>query len=153
MRLFFFLFIMIPIIEIALLIEVGSYIGAFNTVGLIVLTAFIGIIMLRQQGIDTLLRARRRLDEGEVPAREMVDGIFLAVAGICLLTPGFFTDALGFLCLIPEFRLSIISFFARHTSVRVSGVNNSNRPNAEKSNNKNNVLEGEIDDTNDRDKH
>ena len=96
MRTLFILFIIIPIIEMWLLIEVGSHIGAFNTISLVVLTAFVGAILLKRQGARTLLRAQSRIHQGEIPAREMVDGLFLGVAGALLLTPGFFTDAIGF---------------------------------------------------------
>ena len=114
MKVLFILFVLIPIIEMWLLIEVGSHIGAFNTIGLVLLTAFIGVILLRRQGISTLLRARQRLDEGQIPAREMVDGLFLGIAGALLLTPGFFTDAVGFICLVPGARTLVISFLSRH---------------------------------------
>ena len=77
MKVLFILFVLIPIIEMWLLIEVGSHIGAFNTIGLVLLTAFIGVILLRRQGISTILRARQQLDKGKIPAREMIDGLFL----------------------------------------------------------------------------
>ena len=120
MKILFILFIIIPIIEMWLLIEVGSHIGTLNTIGLVLLTAFIGLILLRQQGISTLLRARQRLDQGQIPAREMIDGIFLGVAGALLLTPGFFTDTIGFACLAPVTRTVIISFFCRHVQFQTA---------------------------------
>ena len=86
------------------LIKVGEQIGALNTVALVVLTAFIGVAMLRQQGLATLLRANQRMSEGSLPAEELLEGIFLAVGGALLLTPGFVTDAIGFTLLTPGFR-------------------------------------------------
>ncbi|XOZ34801.1 FxsA family protein [Halomonadaceae bacterium KBTZ08] len=94
-------FILIPIIEMVILIEVGGLIGALPTVGLVLLTAVIGAAMLRQQGAATLLRANQRMASGELPAREMAEGLLLAVGGALLLTPGFVTDGVGFACLIP----------------------------------------------------
>lgn len=101
MRFLFLLFIVVPIVEITLLINVGQAIGAWNTVGLVLLSAFIGVNMLRYQGFSTLSRAQRRMDSGQIPGREMIEGIVLAVGGALLLTPGFVTDVIGFLCLIP----------------------------------------------------
>ncbi len=104
MRFLFVLFIIVPIVEITLLINVGQAIGAWNTVGLVLLSAFIGVNMLRYQGFSTLSRAQQRMSVGELPGREMVEGIVLAVGGALLLTPGFVTDVIGFLCLIPYTR-------------------------------------------------
>lgn len=118
MKILFILFVLIPIIEMWLLIEVGSHIGALNTIGLVLLTAFIGVVLLRQQGINTLLKARQRLDRGQIPAREMVDGLFLGIAGALLLTPGFFTDTVGFICLVPGARTLVIVFFCRHIQLQ-----------------------------------
>jgi len=97
----FILFVVIPVIEILLLIKVGQAIGGWYTVGLVLLSAFIGVNMLRYQGLATLTRARSKLDQGEMPIGEMGDGILIAVGGALLITPGFFTDFLGFCCLIP----------------------------------------------------
>ena len=104
MGVFLFLFIVMPIVEMVVLIKVGGMIGALNTVGLVLLTAVIGAALLRQQGLSTLLRANQRLNSGELPAREVAEGLILAVGGALLLTPGFVTDTIGFLCLIPGSR-------------------------------------------------
>jgi UPF0716 protein FxsA len=101
---FLLLFILIPVCEMWLLIKVGSHIGALPTIGLVLLTAMIGLALLRQQGFATLLRANQKMEAGQLPAQEIVDGLFLAVGGALLLTPGFFTDAIGFVCLIPGLR-------------------------------------------------
>ena len=98
------LFMLIPIVETWILIEVGGWIGALPTIGLVVLTATIGLSLLKQQGLSTLLRARRKMDEGAIPASELVSGVMIAVGGALLLTPGFVTDALGFALLIQQTR-------------------------------------------------
>ncbi|MDA9560417.1 FxsA family protein, partial [Porticoccaceae bacterium] len=89
MRFLFLLFIVMPVVEMWLLIEVGSEIGALYTIGLVLLTAIIGVRLLRQQGFDTLWRGQRKLQEGQLPAQEIGEGIVLAVSGALLLTPGF----------------------------------------------------------------
>ena len=104
MGVFLFLFIVMPIVEMTILIKVGTLIGALNTIGLVLLTAVIGAALLRQQGLSTLLRANQRLNSGELPAREVAEGLILAVGGALLLTPGFVTDGIGFLCLLPGSR-------------------------------------------------
>ncbi|MDX1754710.1 MAG: FxsA family protein [Marinobacter sp.] len=104
MGMFLLLFIILPIVEMAILIKVGTVIGALNTIGLVLLTAVIGAALLRQQGFATLLRANERLNSGELPAKEVAEGLILAVGGALLLTPGFVTDAVGFLCLLPGSR-------------------------------------------------
>lgn len=108
-----FLFITVPLLEIYLLLQVGGYIGAFNTIVLILLTALIGTILLRQQGLATLTRVQQSLDQGRLPAGELVEGLMLLLAGVLLLTPGFFTDVIGFICLIPVLR----QFLARHVLI------------------------------------
>lgn len=96
----FLLFLGIPLLEIYLLIEVGAKIGALPTVFLVVFTAVLGVFLLRIQGFSTLTRLRGTLAQGGIPAVEMLEGAVLLVTGALLLTPGFFTDALGFLCLV-----------------------------------------------------
>ena len=105
-------FIVLPILEMYILIEVGSFIGALNTIGLVLLTALLGLILLRQQGFRTLLNARNKLLQAELPAEEIVTGIFLAVGGALLLTPGFVTDFIGFMCLLPFTRRLLMSQIA-----------------------------------------
>ena len=100
----FLLFVLMPIIEIAVLIQVGGAIGGWTTVGIVILTALIGTYMLRQQGIATLAQAQQRMNSGQMPAQQMLEGLFLLIGGLLLLTPGFITDFFGFLCLIPPTR-------------------------------------------------
>ena len=103
------LFLAIPIIEIYLLIQVGQVIGAGWTILAVVATAVIGVWLLRIQGLSTLMRAQQKMQTGELPAHEMLEGIGLIVAGALLLTPGFFTDAVGFLLLFPPTRIWLVT--------------------------------------------
>lgn len=98
------IFLIVPVLEIYLLIQVGTIIGAGWTVALVVLTAVIGVQLLKVQGFSTLTRARQKMDSGELPAEEMLEGMALVVAGALLLTPGFFTDVVGFFLLLPPTR-------------------------------------------------
>jgi len=102
------LFIVIPLVELYLIIEVGSRIGALWTVLIVIMTAVIGVQLLRLQGFSTLRRAQQSMAQGAMPAMEMMEGMVLAVGGALLITPGFITDALGFLCLIPVTRRAMI---------------------------------------------
>lgn len=121
MRFLFLLFIIVPIIEITILIQVGQAIGAWYTVGLVLLSAFIGVNMLRQQGLSTLARAQQRMDQGEVPGQEMVEGIVLAVGGALLVTPGFVTDVVGFSCLIPAIRKTVVKGLLSRFTIIAAG--------------------------------
>ena len=92
----FLLFIFIPIIEIAIFITVGSNIGILNTIAIILLTAVIGIYFVRRQGLSLLFNAQRNMAQGIMPTEEIKGGIFLLISGLLLITPGFFTDCIGF---------------------------------------------------------
>ena len=93
----FLLFILIPMIEIAIFITVGSNIGILNTIAIILLTAVIGIYFVRRQGLTLLFSAQRNITQGIMPTEEIKGGIFLLISGLLLITPGFFTDCIGFL--------------------------------------------------------
>jgi len=107
-QLLFLLFLVIPLAEIYLLIKVGGIVGAGPTVFLVVFTAVLGAWLLRIQGFSTLERVRSTMNQGGIPALEMMEGAVLLVSGALLLTPGFFTDTIGFLCLIPALRRAMI---------------------------------------------
>ena len=113
MRILLVFFIVIPLLEMLLLFEVAGHIGGLWTVGLVVLTAVAGIQILKRQGLRTLLRARQRLETGELPAREIVEGMLIAAAGALLLTPGFITDTLGFVFLTPSLGGSIAAWLIK----------------------------------------
>ncbi len=98
------LFITVPVIEIYFLIQVGTAIGALPTVGLIMMTAVLGAGLIRLQGMTTIQRVQASLARGEIPATDIIEGGILLLSGVFLLTPGFVTDAIGFVCLISPLR-------------------------------------------------
>ena len=101
------LFIALPIIELFLLIKIGGVIGFLPTIALVILTAVIGSQLVRRQGLTVLSRIRESQARGEMPALPMLDGAALLLAGFMLLTPGFLSDALGFVLLVPGLRQKI----------------------------------------------
>lgn len=101
MRAFLFLLLLFPVIELAVLIKVGSAIGVLPTLLLVIGTAVIGSFLLRIAGITTAWRARERLARGELPEQEMLEGLLIAVGGGLLILPGFISDLFGLLCLVP----------------------------------------------------
>ena len=109
----FLLFIAVPLLEIYLLIKVGSLIGAMPTVLMVVFTAVLGGILMQAQGISTLRRVQEATERGELPAVEMLEGFCLLIGGILLLIPGFFTDFIGFLCLVTPLRRAVIKAWIR----------------------------------------
>ena len=98
------LFIVAPVLELVLLIEIGQRLGTLATIGLIMGTGIIGASLARQQGISTLARLRKDLDDGRLPAEPIVDGVLILIAAAVLITPGVLTDLVGFLCLVPACR-------------------------------------------------
>ncbi|MEM7208730.1 MAG: FxsA family protein [Pseudomonadota bacterium] len=118
MPLLFILFIAMPIIEIWVLIEVGSKIGVLNTIGLVILTAIVGTAMLRSQGLSMLARVRQQMANNQLPATEILEGMMLVIGGALLLTPGFVTDAIGFMCLLPFTRQIIVAAAVSRFTVR-----------------------------------
>ena len=105
---FFFLFLLFPLIELAVLIQVGSMIGVLPTLLLIVASAILGSVLLRVAGIATAWRAREKLARGELPEQEVLEGLLIAVGGGLLLLPGFISDVFGLLCLIPFTRRLLV---------------------------------------------
>ena len=101
------IFIILPIIEMYFLIQVGSFIGALSTISLVILTAIIGLMVIKAQGFQALMKAKVKVRNGEMPTEEISTGFFLIISGLFLLTPGFFTDSIGFLFLVPQVRLVI----------------------------------------------
>ena len=100
----FLAFTLIPFFEIYLLIKIGYYLGAFNTILVVIVTGFLGAYLAKLQGIRTMTRVRESLNRGELPAEQMLDAVLIFVAGIVLLTPGFITDLAGIAILIPNTR-------------------------------------------------
>ena len=97
----FLLFAILPIVEIALLINMGDVIGGWNTVAIVIITAFLGAHLVRKEGINTLATAQQKMQSGEMPGQQMAEGLLLLVAGVLLVTPGFITDGIGFLFSMP----------------------------------------------------
>ena len=109
------LIIGIPLIEIYLFIEIGSAIGAFNTIALILITAIVGVVYARHEGFNTLRSGFSQLVKNEVPIYEIVSGAAIAFAAFLLIIPGFATDFLGFLLIFPFSRKLIIARFTKKT--------------------------------------
>jgi UPF0716 protein FxsA len=101
------LFVGVPLVELALLIEVGRRIGTLTTIALIVLTGVLGAALARHQGLGVLRHMRNELRAGRLPAGSLADGVMILVAAALLVTPGILTDAAGFLCLVPAFRRAV----------------------------------------------
>ena len=116
----FILIVVMPIIELWLIFSVGHLIGFPLTILFILLTAVAGVALLRLQGVSTLFRARQKMAEGQMPAHEMAEGLMLAFAGALMLTPGFVTDTVGFLLLIPQIRRLLIHQFKDRINVGMS---------------------------------
>jgi Protein affecting phage T7 exclusion by the F plasmid len=106
--------LVLPVLEMYVLIKVGAQIGAMTTIFLVLLTAFVGLFLLRQQGFRTLFNAKTKIERAELPLEEIFAGIFLAIGGALLLTPGFITDFIGFLCLVPSTRKVLISLIVTY---------------------------------------
>ena len=128
---FFLAFIGVPTLEIYLMIKIGGKIGALSTVLLIFLTAIIGIYFAKLQGIKTMKSGVLNLYQNKIPVYEMISGASIAIAAILLIIPGFFTDSLGFLLLIPLTRRLIISVIVKKNNVSTTQENSK-------------VLDGEI---------
>ena len=113
MNSFFLLFVGIPALEVFLMIKIGGKIGALNTVSLIFLTAIIGIYFAKLEGIKTMRSGVMNMYQNKIPIYEMISGASIAIAALLLIIPGFFTDTIGFLLLIPFTRKILISFLVK----------------------------------------
>ena len=130
-KLFLILFITIPLVEIAILIKIGSIIGAGYTIALVIGTAFLGVSLLRIQGISTLAKVQANISRGQLPATELIEGLILLISGALLLTPGFFTDTIGFLMLVPTLRQRLaetvfVNFMKNRINIRQKQTRNGN---------------------------
>ena len=125
---------LIPIVEIYLFIKIGTQIGAFNTISLIFITAVVGILYARYEGLNLLKSCMSQLIKKEIPAYELISGATIAFAALLLIIPGFVTDIIGFLLIFPVTRNLILSFFSKINA---------------KSKKKNNFIEGEYEDIDD----
>ena len=120
LKLFLF-FLLVPLIEIYFLIEIGSILGAWFTISMVVLTAMIGAALVRYQGFTTLARAQGEMLQKRLPAMEVMEGALILLAGAMLLIPGFFSDAIGFLLLIPPLRQFMVQRFLKKRVVPING--------------------------------
>ena len=139
---FIVIFILIPIIEISLFIEIGSIIGSFYTIILIFLTAVVGVFFVRQQGISTFQKLASQLQNLEAPVQTVFEGLVILISGILLITPGFFSDSLGFLGLIPVTWVIFIKLVASYILSRYGKQHNQNE----------NAIEGEFIDIDEEEK-
>ncbi|RHW77786.1 FxsA family protein [Colwellia sp. RSH04] len=116
-RLLFVLFIIVPIIEITVIMQVGELLGVWPTVAIVILSAWLGAKYVRQQGIETLQSVQGKMAQGEMPSNEIVTGLMLLVAGVLLVTPGFVTDIFGLSLLIPSVRRAIAAQVQKNINV------------------------------------
>ena len=143
------IFVVVTLAEIYVLVTVGQAIGGLSTVLLVIITAFIGSRLLKQQGWSTMAKAQQSIAEGRTPAVEMFEGVVILVSGVLLLTPGFITDILGLLGLMPWSRSYFINHFLEKNAERVFSKKNSvfiNRGESSetKKTNKDETIEGEF---------
>ncbi len=124
-RLFLLFLLIVPILEIYMLLQIGATIGVIPTIFSVVATAIIGSWLLRQQGFSTLQRLQQSMAQGTLPAKELMEGPILMVGGALLLTPGFVTDAIGFLCLMPASRQKIVNYVLKHLVIPNTNANQS----------------------------
>jgi UPF0716 protein FxsA len=117
--LFVLLFILVPIAELYVIIQVGHALGVFNTLALLVLMSGAGAWLMKREGLSTLRRARQQLDAGVVPGRELVDGALIILGGALMLAPGFITDVAGILLLLPPVRSGLRALVRRRLARRV----------------------------------
>lgn len=123
-KVLFIFFIIIPIVEIMVLMNVGSMLGVAPTIALVILTAWAGAAMVRQQGLATFQSVQGKLNQGEIPSDEIIAALLLLVAGVLLLTPGFITDGFGLLLLWPVSRKVIVAALKKHFVVAQSAKGN-----------------------------
>jgi len=116
----FLIFAVIPLIELGILIKIGTVIGTLNTIMLVILTAAIGAYMVRMEGIGVLSRIQQSMQDGQFPAEELINGAMVLVAGALLLTPGVFTDLIGFLMVIPVSRNVIKKLIKQYIEKKIS---------------------------------
>ncbi len=115
----FVLFTALPVLEIFLLMRVGSAFGATTAIGLCLLTGFVGATLARSQGARAVQRMQETVARGMMPAREILDGVMILVAGVFLLTPGFVTDTIGLLLLFPPVRALLRAYLTRRFAARL----------------------------------
>ncbi|MBM9596234.1 FxsA family protein [Roseitranquillus sediminis] len=121
-------FVLVPLVEIALFIQVGGLIGLWPTLGIVVLTALLGTWLVRQQGAQAIRRLRGTINELRDPTEPLAHGAMILIAGALLLTPGFFTDAVGFALLVPAFRDAALRWVRSRVKVETFRYGEPRRP-------------------------
>ena len=116
----FFLFTLVPLVELYLLIRLGTYVGAVDTIAIVIGTGVAGGLLAKSQGLAVLDRMRAELNQGRLPAESLFDGLLILLAGAMLVTPGLLTDGLGLLLLIPWSRQAIKSWLRRKMQEKLS---------------------------------
>ncbi|MCH8016711.1 MAG: FxsA family protein [Acidobacteria bacterium] len=116
----FFLFTLVPLLELYLLIRLGTYVGAVDTIAIVIGTGVAGGLLAKSQGLAVLDRMRAELNQGRLPAESLLDGLLILIAGAMLVTPGLLTDGLGLLLLIPWSRKAIKSWLKRKMQEKIS---------------------------------
>ena len=121
------LFILAPLIELLLLLEVGERFGAMNTILVVIITGILGACLTKMQGFNIIFKIRHQLQNNQFPGDSLLEGVIILVGGLTLLTPGFITDTLGFLCLIPTSRQLFLKLIKREISNRFTQTTAQNR--------------------------
>jgi len=126
----FLVLVVVPIVEIGLFVQLGGFIGLWPTLAIVVATALLGSFLLRKQGLSTLEELRRTAETGQNPAGPLAHGALILVAGLLLLTPGFFTDGIGFLLMVPPVRSVLIRWVAARAQMKMyaSAANSQQAP-------------------------
>jgi UPF0716 protein FxsA len=115
-------FIVVPLVELYVIVQVGHAIGALGTIALLLVVSLVGAWLTKHEGFIVLQRVRERLARGEVPGREMIDGLLVLLGGVLLLVPGFVTDAAGIILLFPPTRALARAWLRRRFSLQVTTI-------------------------------
>ena len=113
-------FLIIPVVEVWILLQIADFTGLLNTIGLLVLTSIIGALLVRKEGISVFRKARNEITQGQMPEKQILDGFLILLGGVLMLTPGFFTDIIGFLLLFPPTRLLFRTVIIKRLNSRIS---------------------------------
>lgn len=143
------LFVIMTLLEIYVLVSVGESIGGLSTILLVIVTALIGSTLLKQQGWSTMAKAQNAMANGQTPALEMLEGVVILISGVLLLTPGFITDAIGLLGLMPFSRMYFINHILSKNTEKLFPQKDSvfihkSKPVTKKNSDKNDTIDGEF---------
>ena len=116
-------FLTIPLIEVWILLQIADLAGLLNTIGLLILTSIIGALLVRREGISVFRKAKNEIAQGQMPEKQILDGFLILLGGVLMLTPGFFTDIIGFLLLFPPTRLLLRTVVIKRLNSRISNPN------------------------------